>query len=1197
MENSESESPSHRPVPHRLPSVKLPNGINSRPPNTEHLIPPWKQWNDLPMPRFGSKSRSAERRARSRERKNERRKLDQRGRARKRRIQQKRRRIQHRSRSRSRERRMRQRSRSRSRERRIRQRSRSRSRGRKIGQRSRSKERRRQQRSRSRRRQQRSRSRSRERRIKLKARSRSRGRIIQRLTSRSRSKGRRTQHRSRSRSRERGRRRSRTMESKETRSLSQLKSERNRIKKLLSLENGKQSLSAASQKSLSLESLSDVSTSDLSTLNKTLYLEEKDTQSPSSSDQDNFYFLSPVQPNPYYNSPSAGNSSPLSSPDESIELASLNGSSAASSQGYTSFSPSLPAPKTPSSSQDSNPNISSLLQDSPRTPISTGYTTPTSTGFSTPTSPEVSPLTRFLQDNHILSPNPSFPSDSLLTSFSANSTLPDDSFKAFSSPMHSLPDDSIKEFSSLMHTLPDDSIKELPDDSTKEFSSPMHTLPDDSFKEFSSPMHTLPDDSTKELSSQMHTLPDDSLHTFSSPTSSSTFLPLMSTSPGSSPIKLDGQHETSAKTSTNSPRFPNINSGSDFQATAKKVRLKSSLTLHGGSPARIMLPDNSPAIISLPGSSPSIMTKLQDDSCGKLSFPFSSPMSISPGNSPSRLWISIPSPSHNSPVRLSPPCLARSPPSGDSLQFPVLPSGDSLQLPVLPSGDSLRLPVLLSGDSLRLPVLPSGDSLRLPVLNDENHRYQIASNTNTNKGSVAVKRKFWEHNYAIERLKSENSKLSIICLDVEYIKQNNETRKDLTQIGCSVLHLDKDGIVSNSDQTFFRVIQPPRMTEYLSMKMRGDLLKSLHIQQNQTGQFEFRDEFEIINEESNKIKCISEKEALDELANFVSNFASHVLVSLDEETIKIIQEKVTYISSLCLRCTSWNQLIVHLKLPEEDISLEFEDWFAKNMGSKDIDFISQNPHALDISSMLMKALKHLVEMKTDCNIYQIMSRISFPKGKNINPLNISSTPIPPKISSNQIPPETFEYLEISNSLRPHLTPTIYFQSVDVIDLSSDSDDGLAKTSPINWNILPNNSPQNKATTPYILGYYTTNGMNPISIYGNASANVTGYYTTVQGNNPNRPPPVRADQCGGACGKKKKRTCLFNLCATCCKKQDQSCSGHPRCVQACGRLKKNTCSSSLCAPCCKEQGQNCCHKGMQEARNTLEMLLSKLKSNA
>jgi len=556
-------------------------------------------------------------------------------------------------------------------------------------------------------------------------------------------------------------------------------------------------------------------------------------------------------------------------------------------------------------------------------------------------------------------------------------------------------------------------------------------------------------------SPRMSASPDNSPTRSASPSNS----PQMSESPGNSPTRSESPYN-SPQLSLSPGNFPTRSDSPNYSPRMSESP--------GNSPTRSASPYNSPEMSESPGNSPT-----RSDS------PYNSPqMSLSPGNSPTR----SDSPNYS-------PRMSESP--GNSPTRAESPYNSPL-ISELPDYSLYRAP----SNSLYRFELPYNS----PQMPEE---IWINSSPETNNGSKgSVKRKFWEHNSEdSKRHKSENERFRIVCLEVEYIKQNNETRKDLTQIGCSVFYLDQNGIVTNSDQKFFRVIQPPRMTEYLSMKMRGDLLKSLHIQQNETGQFEFRDEFEIINDESNKIKCITEKEALEEFVDFVSNSPPYVLVSLDEETINIILEKVTELSKSSVfasvsRYTSWNQLLTHLNLPGEDISMEFEDWFAKNIGSNNSGVISQHPHALDISSMLMKAvklrLKHLVEVKIDCNFYQILSRISFPKG-------IRSTSL---INRSPIPPEAFEYLEISNSLRPHLTPTIYFESVDVIDLSSDSDEDQAKTAPISWSILPDSTQDNGGISN--LGYYTTGSM----------PTRPGYYTNAHANNQGNgllPTPTFAQQ--------------------------------------------------------------------------------------
>ena len=62
------------------------------------------------------------------------------------------------------------------------------------------------------------------------------------------------------------------------------------------------------------------------------------------------------------------------------------------------------------------------------------------------------------------------------------------------------------------------------------------------------------------------------------------------------------------------------------------------------------------------------------------------------------------------------------------------------------------------------------------------------------------------------------------------------------------------------------------------MKLRGDLLKWLNIQKNNDGQFEFRKQFEIIENENDIIKCTTEEKALDSFSTFLLQFKKPLLL-------------------------------------------------------------------------------------------------------------------------------------------------------------------------------------------------------------------------------------------------------------------------------------------------------------------------------
>ena len=124
----------------------------------------------------------------------------------------------------------------------------------------------------------------------------------------------------------------------------------------------------------------------------------------------------------------------------------------------------------------------------------------------------------------------------------------------------------------------------------------------------------------------------------------------------------------------------------------------------------------------------------------------------------------------------------------------------------------------------------------------------------------------------------------IISVHIELFRSNKSPSTKLTQIGCVVPGLKQS--------KFFKAIKPRGLEKYLdTYKLGGDLLQALHMTREDDGSFQFRSQFEIV-EDAQKIVCVEESEALEGFLNFLENFPNCVILGVDEDSISIIVKKL-----------------------------------------------------------------------------------------------------------------------------------------------------------------------------------------------------------------------------------------------------------------------------------------------------------------
>ena len=92
-----------------------------------------------------------------------------------------------------------------------------------------------------------------------------------------------------------------------------------------------------------------------------------------------------------------------------------------------------------------------------------------------------------------------------------------------------------------------------------------------------------------------------------------------------------------------------------------------------------------------------------------------------------------------------------------------------------------------------------------------------------------------------------------------------------------------------------RVFQSYRYTQLNSYKLSGDLLKALHVSREDGGIFQFRSQFEII-EENEKIFCVDEKRALKDFLYFLDRYPNSILIGVDENSISVLVRKLKYLN-------------------------------------------------------------------------------------------------------------------------------------------------------------------------------------------------------------------------------------------------------------------------------------------------------------
>ena len=265
---------------------------------------------------------------------------------------------------------------------------------------------------------------------------------------------------------------------------------------------------------------------------------------------------------------------------------------------------------------------------------------------------------------------------------------------------------------------------------------------------------------------------------------------------------------------------------------------------------------------------------------------------------------------------------------------------------------------------------------------------------------------------------------SIVFVHIEVFRSNKSSSTKLTQIGC---------ITWNSDsKQFFRAIKPRGLEKYVdTYKLGGDLLKALHMTKENDGIFQFRSQFEII-EEGRKIVCVDEGKALKDLLMFLQNFQNCILVGIDEDSISILVKKLKDLNRdkfklLVKGFTHWKRVLKYLNVPGYR-NMDLEEFYSE-MVKKDLQgFIS----ATDIARVLLTSVKKVISKHMTVKPMQTPVQEFYKVCKRIECLD---RPKKVKYDRNA----SIENVEVYSSFRPSVLITISAQKLEQVALNSDSD--------------------------------------------------------------------------------------------------------------------------------------------------------------
>ena len=254
-------------------------------------------------------------------------------------------------------------------------------------------------------------------------------------------------------------------------------------------------------------------------------------------------------------------------------------------------------------------------------------------------------------------------------------------------------------------------------------------------------------------------------------------------------------------------------------------------------------------------------------------------------------------------------------------------------------------------------------------------------------------------------------------------------------------------------RSFFRAVEPCRKI-LESYKYDGDLLQSFHMTESD-GSFLFRKQFDVT---AKKILCKKEPDALCDFLNFLEKHNRCFLISIDEETLAIIQSKLQKsfperLQKLKIKgFTYWKRSLRKLALPQVELEENINDASSKYCNAltitkvlkaafykiiqsyqKEKNVFSMYHHCLSIKKLKsphrhrVKSCREEIVIDITSSFHNISSCITGRKMQQVVLNSDSETEVCERLPINE-PQEYFE-------------PDTKIKSEEII-ISSDSEDGI-----------------------------------------------------------------------------------------------------------------------------------------------------------
>ena len=284
---------------------------------------------------------------------------------------------------------------------------------------------------------------------------------------------------------------------------------------------------------------------------------------------------------------------------------------------------------------------------------------------------------------------------------------------------------------------------------------------------------------------------------------------------------------------------------------------------------------------------------------------------------------------------------------------------------------------------------------------------------------------------------SAGPQLVCVHLDLLTVRVGGDPRSQdqsgISQVGCTT------ALTAGPARTLFRPIKPGGLQYYLeNYKMEGDLLKALHVTQEEEGKFQFRAEFEIKRKEKNKIYCSTEEEATEDVRNYLKQFNNIVLFGIDRETLETFLKKVNWDQSLSIRgILTWSDVLTFStkylgNLYRNDLDLE--DFYTEYCGK-----VSGYINSLDVSVFLQKSIKKLFRDYTE-KLGRTVSQVRFSWSEIFQEI-LQSPPLETEPSQGPSLAQSQPRLEaeVYSSFRPAVATRIAMEKMETVQLSSGGD--------------------------------------------------------------------------------------------------------------------------------------------------------------